>query len=294
MPPIRANTRAMLPAILVTLLGFLAYNITDLLFKFLQHHSALSIAVPAGFLTSALTLLVILFSKKTDALRPKVPWVFWLYGIGMALTFSCNAYALRTLTLAEFYVLVLITPAFITVAAAIFLKEKLRWPMVLSLMMGFAGVIVVMRPEFSSTLLPSLAVLLGTVSFGIRQLIARAAGKHEHPLSYALYGYLLMALICLPFLLREGIPNYSWHDGLLFVIFAVFSVLGMLGTLGGMQMAPQAGLVAPLHYVQILYGAALGYFFFGDVPQTHTLYGAALILLSGVVLYWPAQRRQTS
>jgi drug/metabolite transporter (DMT)-like permease len=60
----------------------------------------------------------------------------------------------------------------------------------------------------------------------------------------------------------------------------------LLGTLGLLGLWGPASIIAPFHYVQLVWAAVLGYLIFGDVPSAWTWLGAAVIVLSGLFLAW--------
>ena len=78
--------------------------------------------------------------------------------------------------------------------------------------------------------------------------------------------------------------------------WVLFSALGLFGGLGhyfvarGFLWGP-ASILSPMHYVQLIWAAALGYLVFGDVPSVWTWLGAVIIIASGLSIAWRGGRR---
>jgi drug/metabolite transporter (DMT)-like permease len=203
----------------------------------------------------------------------------------MMLAFSALAY----LPLAEATTIGFAAPLFAVMLSALVLKEpvgRYRWSAVL---IGFVGVIVVMRPEGSHlpTIGLALAVLaafgVGIVTITIRQ-IGRTEGTQTTVLWFSLLSMLALSTL-LPFYGRI-------HDA------GTWSILAALGLFGGggqlfltssLRYAPVSAVV-PFDYTQLLWAVLLGWWIFENHPPPTTWLGAAVIIASGLYTVYREHR----
>ena len=199
-------------------------------------------------------------------------------GLGtMLLAFTALAY----LPLAESTTIGFAAPLFAVILSALVLKERVgphRWGAVL---LGFLGVLLVMRP--GGTELPplGLALALGAAcGVGVVTIVIRQIGSTEHPQTTVLWFTSLSMLTLaalMPFHARAHEP-YSW--GVLAAL-GLFGGFGQLFLTASLRFAP-VSVVVPFDYAQLLWAVLLGWLIFGDHPPATTWGGAAVIILSGL------------
>jgi drug/metabolite transporter (DMT)-like permease len=195
----------------------------------------------------------------------------------MLLAFSALAY----LPLAESTTIGFAAPLFAVMLSALVLKEPVgfhRWSAVL---LGFLGVLLVMRPQGSDLhpiglgLAVAAAFGVGVVTITIRQI-----GRTEHPQTTVLWFSLLSMLVLgalMPF-------HAALHDGRTWAILAALGLFGGFGQLfltTSLRYAP-VSVVVPFDYTQLLWAVLLGALIFGDHPPATTWGGAAVIIFSGL------------
>lgn len=195
-------------------------------------------------------------------------------------------------------------PLFITLLSAILLGERvggLRW---LAILVGFAGVIAIIRPGTDAftpaALIPVLAALLYAVAAVITS--GKCAGENPVVMALALnYSLLLTGLTATLVLLAIDLPAasqslYPFLLGNWIVMglseWGIVSLLAVLIVLigAGLAKAYQAGppsVVAAFDYSYLIFAALWGFVFFGDIPDTMTAFGMMLILLSGLLVLRP-------
>nr|WP_295373850.1 DMT family transporter [uncultured Sphingosinicella sp.] len=199
-------------------------------------------------------------------------------GLGtMLLAFSSLAY----LPLAESTTIGFAAPLFAVALSALILKEKVgrhRWSAVV---LGFVGVLVVMRP--GGTHVPAIGLVLailaafgvGVVTITIRQ-IGRTEGTQTTVLWFTLLSMLALASV-LPFYARA-------HDAGTWAILVGLGLFGGFGQLfltSSLRFAP-VSVVVPFDYTQLLWAVLLGWFIFANQPPATTWAGAAVIIASGL------------
>jgi len=189
---------------------------------------------------------------------------------------------LMYLPLADCTVIAFISPLLVTILSVFFLGEQFgfyRWGCV---MMGLLGVIFVIRPGMGIVHWAVALPLLSALFYSALLIITRFLGQREHALTTLFYtsiGGLILSSIMVLFFWKAPSPM-QW----LFLIW-----LGLLGAVGhffmikAFEKAP-ASLLAPFNYTSLIWATFLGFFLFGDLPDAWTIFGAIIIISSGLYL----------
>ncbi|MEM6666548.1 MAG: DMT family transporter, partial [Pseudomonadota bacterium] len=157
-----------------------------------------------------------------------------------------------------------------------------RWA---AIMIGFVGVLIITRPGTGNVGLPALYVLAAAFIYGIYAILTRKLSGADDPIITFLMTPVAGVFIFAPGALAvwEAPPDML-HWVLLFTI-GVFGGIGHGLLILATQNAP-APVLAPFIYIQLVWMAAAGYLIFGDVPDTMTFIGAAIVVVSGVYLWF--------
>lgn len=195
----------------------------------------------------------------------------------------CFVAALPFIDLATAAAIVFTAPVIVTVLSVIFLKEKVgvwRWGAVL---LGFAGALVVIQPGGDDFNFATLLVLGAATCYSIYQLQTRQLVNSDQPDTQIAWTALVGTLITCAIVPFVG----KMPDTLAQV--AAFAGMGSLGAVShflviqALKRAP-ASVVSPIGYVELLGATAIGFFAFGELPGPNTWAGAALIVVSGLVI----------
>lgn len=221
------------------------------------------------------------------ALRARRPGLQILRGIGMLGSAVFFIAAIRFLPLADATATAFVSPLFITALSIPFLKERVgirRWSAVL---LGLAGVLVIVRPGaagFSpASLLPILSALSWALGIVITRLM-RGTDSLGTTLAYtALTGFALLSLAAPASFVLPGPLELA-----LGLFCGVMSAMGQWLVVLAYRHA-DASLLAPFSYTQLLWAAGLGFAVFGAVPGLQTAAGAAIIIAAGL---YTAQRER--
>ncbi|MEP3429578.1 MAG: DMT family transporter [Roseibium sp.] len=190
--------------------------------------------------------------------------------------------SLKYLGLAEATTLVFIAPIFITAMSALFLKEHVGWRRWTAVLVGFIGVVIVMRPGVGTFQTASLLPLATAFLYAALMLSARWVDKNESVWTMMLYlvatGCLISAF-SLPFVWT---PPKAEHIGL-FLGIALFGTAGVTLITQAFRIAP-ASTIAPFEYTALLWATLLGWLFWREIPDAITYVGAAVIIASGIFI----------
>lgn len=197
--------------------------------------------------------------------------------------------ALAVMPLADALAIVFVEPFIILIFAKLVFGDEVGPRRIGAATVGFAGVLLVIQPSFVAFGAVALLPLGTAFSFAAYMLVTRGLSRRMHPVAMQFHTALVASLICVSVIwLADGrgwdtldpvMPQgvvWLWLAGVGF--FAALSHLMMTYAL---KFAPSATL-APLHYLEIVMAALLGYLVFDDFPDTLTLIGIAVIVGSGL------------
>lgn len=175
-------------------------------------------------------------------------------------------------------------PLFITALSVLFLGERVGWHRWMAVIVGLAGVMVIVRPGGAVWHWSAGMALLGAVCFALFQLVTRRLAnqdRHQTTLLYTSIVGVAWASLLVPFFWT---PPTIEHLG-------AFLVTGAMGAGAHFSMLQafaraEASLLAPLNYSKIIWVTILGYLVFGDLPGVDTVIGSCIIATAGLyVLY---------
>ena len=200
--------------------------------------------------------------------------------------------ALALTPLASSTMILQATPIVVVIGAAVLFKEKvsaLRWAAVL---LGFFGVLIIIDPSSDSFSFLSILAVLGMLGFAGRDLASRVVPKSLNILALGVHGFMSIALsgIVLTLFCNESIiwpDSSSW----LYLLLGVFlGTIGYSALISAMRIG-EVSAITPFRYSRIIFGVAIGMFFFGEnITLTATL-GCGLIVLSSFVVLHPNRRK---
>ncbi len=202
----------------------------------------------------------------------------------MVSTTAFNFLALKYLRLDQTITIVFLAPLVVALLAGPLLGEWVGWRRLVAIFVGFAGVLIVVRPGFSQFHPAVLYSLLAMLAYALFMLLTRYMAAVDPPLVTLFYSMFVGAFFGAPLAIAEWVAP---PDALSWLL------VGSLGMLGGAghylfihayRLAP-ASAIAPFLYLQLLTMVAFGYTVFGDLPDLWTLAGSAVIVGSGVYLF---------
>ena len=195
------------------------------------------------------------------------------------------------LPLADFYGIVFIIPFFVMILAVIFLNEKVGWRRCAAALVGFSGIIILASPQFNHIGEGVLCALLGALCAAANIIMLRKIG-HGGPIPlYGFYAFLAITLFNSGIMAAQGLYKpFELAYLPYFLIHGPIVVIGLLCMSIGFAKAPEAVVVAPFQYTQIIWGVAFGWFFFGALPTSNTWIGLSLIIGAGLYSLWREYR----
>ncbi len=185
--------------------------------------------------------------------------------------------------LADAYAVGFTAPLLMTLLAVPMLGERIRWRRALSTALGFTGVLLMVRPG-TALWRPELLVLApGILGMAVSRIMTRVLSTTETAECLTFWLMLAHVPAGLALLLLGHAPPAALALGTL----AALALLGILNGLGHWLMARAYALapvsaLAPYEYTPLIWGGALGYLVFGELPGASTLAGAAVVAAAGL------------
>lgn len=205
-----------------------------------------------------------------------------------------NIAALTTLPLAETTAILFLAPILVAMLAGSWLGETVgRFPVVVA-MVGFLGVLLIVKPFAGASSLDPVGVayaLAAAVCYAVYQLMTRQLSPTENTLTMVFYtaltGTFAMTL-GMPWFVGIELP--PWHDVLLIASLGLYGGIGHYLLTLAFRVAP-ASTLSPLLYFQLLWATLLGYLLFDSTPDSLALSGMLLIAGGGVAIALRENRR---
>ncbi len=270
--------------ILLALLGYSAFACGDAGFKFLSGHYSISRVLVIENICACLLLLAAsprlggtkgIFQRenlKINALRT---------GLNLIVSLLVG-YSFRELPMTTAYPMFFTIPFFAALWAIPVYRESLPANRIAAILLGFAGVLTATRPGTGNFDINMLVPLCAAAFIAVMFLCSKSL-KNQTLFMLAFPPYAGVGLMLLPFALASGgaIPT-AFHLAV-FAATAACSVTGFIAVSFAFRIAAAAA-VSPMMYIQMLWGIVFGLLVFGDTPDTWTLAGALIIILSGIYL----------
>lgn len=285
--------------LLFALAGFTLLSTGDAVVKSMAGQWAPTAIAALRYLLGAAGLGAILLVRQGPrAFVMPVPHIQAIRGLAVALATVGFFSAVFVMPLAAATALTFTSPMITALLAALILHEPARRETWIASSAAFAGVLIVLRPNFAAVGWAALLPLLSALGMSVVMIANRSVAGKASPLAMQAF----IAAIATPFLLLaatgfhfSGIARFQvgWPDWSVIARCAIVAItatsahwLIYLGT-----TRAGAASVAPMTYVQLLVASLLGWLFFDSHPDGMTLLGAAIIVGAGLYLWRSGQVR---
>ena len=201
-----------------------------------------------------------------------------LCGLFTYVAVLCWFYAATRMPVAEFFALQFTTPLFTIALAMVVLRQSVGAKNWLATFVGFAGVLIILRPGIIEVTLGALAALISSAGYASVNTTIKVTSRTDSSTAIVFYVNLLMVPLSLPMAVYDWrMPD--WTDWPLIVGVAVFSTVAFVATTRAVSAA-DARVVQPVNFLRLPIAAAFGWFFFNQVSDRWTWIGALVIFAS--------------
>ncbi|NQV84120.1 MAG: DMT family transporter [Rhodospirillales bacterium] len=186
------------------------------------------------------------------------------------------------LPLADAIAITFAGPLFLTILAASMLGEDVGWRRWGAVILGFLGVMVMIRPTAEAVQWAALLPLAASLAGALRDITTRRISAHETSMSilcFSTVSVILFGLCTLPF----GWTALTYPDLGLMALSGLF-VGGAHYLLIERFRWAEAALLAPFKYTNMIWAVLFGFIIFGDLPDAWTLSGAGIVVIGGLYI----------
>jgi drug/metabolite transporter (DMT)-like permease len=197
----------------------------------------------------------------------------------------CFLTALFNMPIANATAILQSMPLAVTLGAALFLGETVGWRRYSAIAVGFIGVVIIVQPGSDGFTVFSLWAIAAVAFMVVRDLTTRRLTRGIPSIFVALTtGFGITAVGGLVSATQPW-GAVSGHALALLAVAAVFLVVGYLFNVMAMRQG-EIGFVSPFRYTVLIWAIVLGAVVFGDIPNTMTLAGTAIVVATGVFTFY--------
>ena len=232
------------------------------------------------FFTVFIVLPLMFFFFKNQLKWSENPKLQFYRGLTLFFANICFFYSISIISMAKALTLAFVAPLITTTFSPFFLGEKVgirRWSAVI---VGFIGILIVIRPGFIEFNLASFAAVGTGCFYGIYLIITRKLHSTDSPLLTLLLtgvvGAIIGSFIVPVVWVDPTLVQWSW-----LILMGLFACLGHLFLIYSLKYA-DASKLAPFGYIEIIPNLILGYYFFNDFLDIWSFLGLFIIISSGL------------
>jgi drug/metabolite transporter (DMT)-like permease len=183
------------------------------------------------------------------------------------------------------------TPFFVTLLALPMLGEKIDPRRLAAVIVGFAGVLVVIRPGSEVFQVASLLIVGSAFCYAVYQIFTRQVAGIDRPETSVMYSALIGTVV------MSFVVPFAWVTPQSLVDVLLMLALGGLGAAGHWCVAKamtygQANVISPFQYWQMIGSVAVGYVITGLFPDAFTWLGSGIIIAAGIAIAVTETRRR--
>jgi len=279
-----------------------AMLVVPIIDAFAKHLSATIPAIEVAWLRfvvgSSLLVPFVIWRSGFNALRLPRMGLHFLRGAGIAGATAFFFAAVAYMPIADVAAIFFVEPLILTIFSAVFLGESIGWRRVMAVLIGFAGAMLIIRPSFSEFGAVALLPLGAAICFAIYMTITKILSKSADPWTLQalanVSGFITLGVVVLahsPTRTALAIPSpIEFAQVVLIGLVAIFCHTLIIFALQRVS----AAVVAPFQYLEIIGATFWGYVFFADFPDALTWLGIAIIVGSGIFVFYREQQTESS
>lgn len=176
------------------------------------------------------------------------------------------------------------TPLAVTLGAALFLREQVGWRRWSAIAVGFAGVLLVVRPGMDGFRPEALWVLISVAGLALRDLSARAIPADCTTAQVSCWGLMSVALLGAVMMIPGGAVRPDTTQIAILFGAVVFGTAGYWAITAATRMG-EVAVVSPFRYARLIFSMLIGILVFHERPDALMLVGAALVIGSGLYAF---------
>jgi drug/metabolite transporter (DMT)-like permease len=280
--------------------GVFIFSFQDIIIKLLSStYPVHQIVFIRGFLALPLLLIIVHHDSGLETLKTKKPVLHVLRSLAMFCAYLFFYLAAAAVPLTTAVALFFTAPLMITALSIVVLGEKVGWRRWAGVIVGFVGVLIILRPGLADIEPAGLFSLAAALAYTLAQLIARRLGVTDSASVMAFYSMLAFTYLGagMGFVLGTWGPGAGGGDASDFLLrgwvmpggleLAMLITVGVISAMGFYLLSQayrlgEANTVAPFEFTSMIWAMILSFAFLASVPDMYTFIGAAIVGGAGI------------
>ena len=295
--------------------GMVCISVNDMLIKQLSGEYPLhQMVLVRSSIGICFSLVLVKMEGGLKILKPRRPWLHLVRALMVVFANMTFFMAIAVMPLADATALFFAAPLFITLLSIPILKERVGPRRLAAVLVGFLGVLIMVRPGASGFDLPFWVVLLpvaGALGYAVMQVLTRALRVGSKASAMSVYIQGTFIVVGLLFFMVAGDGRYTegmTNESLIFLLRAwvwpapddmwAFAVLGCMSAIIGYTLSQayrlgDAATISAFEYTSLPLAVFWGWVIFGSLPGVNTIIGILLIMSAGIYVFFRERARQT-
>lgn len=183
------------------------------------------------------------------------------------------------------------TPLVVAMGAGLFLGQAIGWRRWIAIIVGFGGVLLIIRPGLEGFNPATLLAVAGMLALASRDLLTRALHVTLSGVQLGIHAFAFVLPASLVLMIAPGEPLVQPDAGTWALVLAgvVIGVMSYLSIIAATRFG-NAGVISSFRYSRMIFALAIGFVVLGERPDAATLVGAAIIITSGIFTLWREAR----
>ena len=178
------------------------------------------------------------------------------------------------------------TPLAVTLGAAVFLKEPVGWRRWSAIVIGFAGVLIIIRPGFDDFQPAALWSLVAVAAVAARDLLTRFVPENVQSTSVAFFAFFSLAVVGIPLtFLTAGFSPLEGRSLYLVPLAVLTGTVGYYAIVRAMRTGDVSAIM-PFRYTRLIFSIILGMIVFSESLDSWTIVGSLIIIATGLFTFW--------
>lgn len=194
-----------------------------------------------------------------------------------------NFYAIDQLVLSDANMLNKLSPFFVIIFSAIFLKEKVKTTQILAIIIAFVGALFIIKPELNLDMVPALIGVGGAICAASAYTCLRVLGGKEHGATVVFYFSVFSLVVLLPMVVLTYEPM-SMVQFIYLILAGIFATMGQFGITWAYKYAP-AKEISIFDYSNIIFSAIISIIMFNVFPDKLSIVGYFIIFSASLYIF---------
>ena len=269
-------------AILLTLIGSFFAVLMEALIRVAQYDSNV---YTIGFFRFFFGLIIIspyLIKNKFNTYKTRNLKFYLLRGFFNLPMMIFGFGALVYVPFEQFKAMNFLSPIIVVLLSFIIFREKIFYFRILALIIGFIGMLIIIRPGIIEFNIGTLMILISLTFWSFIIILSKFVSKDDSPITMVTYQYTIMTILALP------LAVFFWQAPSLISLFYVF-IAAISGTILHLCLAQsykyaELSVTQPIWFSGLIFGSVFGYFAFNETPDIWTWVGGIVVFSSVLVI----------